>query len=220
MGATAPATRQAPARQGPTCRAVDRAKRRFPEVRRELPALVANALTGAGTGRPFLSQVTVRMPGAVFSVWASCLRAQSFSQAAWNEGSFAPNSDVILASPGWAEATARDWFPAAFDGCDPNPANTWRTLSPPLPRRRPKGPTGTVSTDYAADLVVPILDLGQTDAWVPSRDRGFWGGGLWWARWVLAALGWVVTGLGIAAVTNVIQRNQPDQGFGQTLRNP
>jgi hypothetical protein len=64
------------------------------------------------------------------------------------------------------------------------------------------------------------LDLGQTDAWAPSRDRGFWGGGLWWARWVPAALGWVVTGLGIAAVTGVMQRNQPDQGFGQTLRNP
>jgi hypothetical protein len=58
--------------------------------------------------------------------------------------------------------------------------------------------------------VVPILDLGQTDAWAPSKDRGPWGWWLWWMRWVLAAAGWVVTGLGVAAVTGVMQRNQPD----------
>lgn len=63
---------------------------------------------------------------------------------------------------------------------------------------------------YAADLVIPILDLGQTDAWAPSKDRGDWGKALWWGRWVLAALGWLVTGLGVAAITGIMQRSAPE----------
>ena len=62
---------------------------------------------------------------------------------------------------------------------------------------------------YAADLVIPVLDLGQTDAWAPSKDRGFWGSVLWWGRWVLESLGWLVTALGVAALSGIMQRNGP-----------
>ena len=63
---------------------------------------------------------------------------------------------------------------------------------------------------YAADLVIPILDLGQESAWAPSKDRGAWGFHLWWGRWVFAAMGWIITALGAAAVTGIIQRDKPE----------
>jgi hypothetical protein len=138
--------------------------------------------------------------------------ATALAHFAWKEGSFAPNSDVILASPGWAEVTAQDCFPTSVDGCELNPADVWSstfTTSATTPTQGADWDSFN-ALGYAADLVVPFLDLGQTDAWAPSKDRGFWGWVLWWARWVLAALGWVVTGLGVAAVTGVMQRNQSD----------
>lgn len=131
---------------------------------------------------------------------------------AWNEGSFTPNSDVVLVSPGWAEVTARDCFPEKTDGCVKNPADLWSatfTASADMPTQGADWDSFN-RYGYAADLVVPFLDIGQTDAWAPSKDRGPWGKVLWWARWVLATLGWIVTGLGVAAVTGVMQRNQPD----------
>lgn len=138
--------------------------------------------------------------------------ASLLAQFAWSTGGFAPNSAVILTSPGWQEITATDCLPDPAPGCIENPAAAWADKSTPSP----SGAVLGVDWDsfnafaYAADLVVPILDLGQTDAWAPSKDRGFWGWLLWWGRWALGIAGWLVSGLGIAAVTGVMQRNQPD----------
>ncbi|APG48092.1 hypothetical protein [Phaeobacter porticola] len=115
---------------------------------------------------------------------------------AWEEGSFAPNSAVALQSGGWATYHADDNHPP-----HPNPAKDWSL-------------TSTIGRDwesfnryaYAADLVVPIIDLGQTDAWAPSTTRGPWGWHLWWARWVFTLAGWIVTALGAAALTGIIRR--------------
>lgn len=142
------------------------------------------------------------------------LAATTIAHLAWEEGSFAPNSDVVLTSPGWAEVTAKDCFPAetAAPDCLVNPAKAWSdtfTVSADVPTQGADWDSFN-RYGYAADLVVPFLDLGQTDAWAPSKDRGTWGWWLWWMRWVLAALGWIVTGLGVAAVTGVMQRNQPE----------
>lgn len=125
------------------------------------------------------------------------------AETAWNEGSFAPNSDVILTSTEWRSLVRRDCLPKASDGCIVNPAKLWSS----------HGQEGFDwdsfhAAAYAADLVVPILSLGQTDAWAPSRDRGFWGGFLWWARWLFAALGWIVTAFGAAAITGIIQKER------------
>lgn len=124
----------------------------------------------------------------------------------WSEGQFAPNSDVILVSQGWQDLLAKDCPPKPpTPDCIKNPAETWAN-----------DPAHGMDWDsfnalgYAADLVIPILDLGQDSAWAPSKDRGPWGAGLWWGRWVFAALGWLVTALGAAAVTGIIQRNAPD----------
>ncbi|KII12174.1 hypothetical protein [Phaeobacter sp. S60] len=115
---------------------------------------------------------------------------------AWEEGSFAPNSAVALQSESWATYSADHSYPP-----HPNPAKDWSL-------------TSTIGRDwesfnryaYAADLVVPIIDLGQTDAWAPSTERGWWGWHLWWARWVFTLAGWIVTALGAAALTGVIRR--------------
>ncbi|MFV1480983.1 MULTISPECIES: hypothetical protein [unclassified Phaeobacter] len=59
---------------------------------------------------------------------------------------------------------------------------------------------------YAADVVVPIIDFGQTEAWAPSTTRGPAGVILWWARWIFTLAGWIVTALGAAALTGIIRR--------------
>jgi hypothetical protein len=64
------------------------------------------------------------------------------------------------------------------------------------------------SGGYALDLVVPVLDLGQTSAWAPSKDRGWAGWVLWWGRWVLQGMGWFVLLIFVAAVTGIMQRNR------------
>jgi hypothetical protein len=120
--------------------------------------------------------------------------ATSLANRTWNEGSFAPNSAIILAS--------KDWRDLADDPAIANPADTWSA-------------NGAAGQDwetfnryaYGFDLVVPILTLGQTGAWAPSTTRGWWGRQLWWARWLLLSLGWIVTALGAAAITGIISRD-------------
>lgn len=147
-----------------------------------------------------------------FAALMLIMLADVIAGKAWVEGSFAPNSDVILMSPGWAEVTEDDCFPAVPEDCSQNPAKVWAdtfTSSKDTPTQGADWDSFN-SMGYAVDLVVPFLDLGQTDAWAPSKDRGRWGWWLWWLRWVLATAGWIVTGIGVAAVTGVMQRNQPD----------
>jgi hypothetical protein len=170
-------------------------------------------------GHWIIDRIAFRVAGyghaPVRSLWCLMglfLAATTLAHLVWDEGSFAPNSDVILASAGWAEVTALDCHPTKTEDCDKNPALTWSntfTASAETPTQGADWDSFS-SYGYAADLVVPFLNLGQTDAWAPSKDRGNWGWWLWWARWVLATLGWIVTGLGVAAVTGVMQRNQPD----------
>lgn len=141
----------------------------------------------------------LRALGCLIVLWAV---AAVLAWQVWHEGSFAPNSDVVLVSEGWQRALMDDCIPAAV-GCDPNPAQTWSND----PARGLDWDSFS-SLGYAADLVVPVLDLGQTDAWAPSKDRGWWGWGLWWGRWVLIAFGWIVTAIGAAAVTGIMQKDR------------
>jgi hypothetical protein len=123
---------------------------------------------------------------------------------AWTEGSMAPNNDLVAASAGWQEVLARDCVPDHAPGCLGNPAAYWNGVD---------GPgldwESFNALAYGADVVIPVLELGQTRSWSPSKDRGPWGHTLWWARWILMAAGWVVTALGAAAATGIIQRGIP-----------
>ncbi|MEM9638299.1 MAG: hypothetical protein AAGA94_11680 [Pseudomonadota bacterium] len=128
---------------------------------------------------------------------------------AWEEGSFAPNSGPVLVSEDWqsyhtteanpAQVWSGDLAPrgwAATADCrhwkDCAPGRDWETFN---------------RYAYAVDVVIPIIDIGQTDAWAPSTTRGWWGQQLWWFKGVLSVFGWIVTALGAAAITGIIRRD-------------
>lgn len=117
------------------------------------------------------------------------------AQWAWDEGSFAPNSGPILLSEGWQELARDDDIqnPAAeWANRNAIPGKDWETFN---------------RYAYAADVVIPIVEFGQTEAWAPSTERGPWGYHLWWLRWGFTTLGWIVTALGAAALTGLIRRD-------------
>ena len=131
---------------------------------------------------------------------------------AWEEGSFAPNASPILVTDAWTALAATDPHPAAVWTGDRLPAvlpdktpdmtlAEWQVIAP--------GRDWETFNRYAYgfDVVIPIINFGQTEAWTPSTNRGPWGWHLWWARWVLTALGWIVTALGAAAITGIIRRD-------------
>ncbi|MCA1789777.1 MAG: hypothetical protein LC667_07945 [Thioalkalivibrio sp.] len=113
---------------------------------------------------------------------------------AWQAGDFAPNSDVILSTPEW-RALAADGSgvdnPAEAWSAKYGAGRDWETFHPAA---------------YAFDVVVPIVTIGQTEAWAPSTTRGPWGWHLWWVRWGLTVAGWIVTAVGAAAITGIIRR--------------
>ena len=123
---------------------------------------------------------------------------------AWEDGDFAPTAGPVLMSESWQSL--------ATDPATQNPAKVWSDKymadadgSLILTAGRDYETFNAVS--YAVDLVVPLISLGQEAAWAPSTTRGPWGWWLWWARWWLIALGWIVTAIGAAAVTGVIRRD-------------
>lgn len=120
---------------------------------------------------------------------------------AWQEGSFVPASESARNSAAFR----------ALEGTA-NPAAAWSQR----PRDASGQRTGLVAGQdwtrfsalaYGTDLVVPVIDLGQTSAWQPSAERGPWGRLLWAASFFLALSGWVVTALGAAAITGIIRRD-------------
>lgn len=126
---------------------------------------------------------------ALLILW---LAASWLAFTAWNEGSMVPNSDVVLTSSGWQAYEVRDDAGAAWSARGA-PGQDWETFS---------------AWAWGADLVVPIVDVGQVAAWAPSTGRGGVGRLLWWARWVLVAAGWIVAGLFAAAITGIIRREE------------
>lgn len=123
---------------------------------------------------------------------------------AWDTGDFAPTMGPVLMSQGWQEL--------ATDERIQNPALVWSDKYMLAPDGTPVLTPGRDyetfhALSYAVDLVVPIISLGQEASWAPSTTRGPWGQVLWWVRWWLIALGWIVTAIGAAAVTGVIRRD-------------
>lgn len=111
----------------------------------------------------------------------------------WRMGGMVPSDAIVLTSPAWAEAVAAN--PRA-------PALVWA------------GPAAThyetfYAGLYALDAFLPIVDLGQQATW--SATTATWWG--WTARvwtWGIQIAGYVISSLGLAAATGVLQRNQPD----------
>jgi hypothetical protein len=56
---------------------------------------------------------------------------------------------------------------------------------------------------YGADVVLPIVDLGQDERWRPIETER--GGRVWvWARWGFIAAGWVLASVFVAAFTGLV----------------
>ncbi len=116
--------------------------------------------------------------------------ATLLSFGTWRAGDFTPNSAPILVSEDWKSFAPLDDAAAQWSQKG-NAGQDWETFN---------------SFAYAADIVIPIVEIGQTSAWAPSPARGPWGATLWWARWVFTAAGWIISALGAAAITGVIRR--------------
>ena len=56
---------------------------------------------------------------------------------------------------------------------------------------------------YGADLVLPIVALGQDDAWRPIHDDHPWWVGL---RWVFIVVGWALATVFVASFTRLVGR--------------
>ncbi|MCB1391453.1 MAG: hypothetical protein KDK12_20285 [Rhodobacteraceae bacterium] len=112
---------------------------------------------------------------------------------AYANGGMAPNSAVVMISASWAEAMAQS--PGA-------PALTWVAM--------PEGQhyETFAALPYALDVVLPIVDLGQQSAWAPTTQT-ILGTIAWAAIWFFTLFGWMLSALLVAALTGLIQKNQP-----------
>jgi hypothetical protein len=152
-------------------------------------------------------------------VWTSfvILYAGLFFGYVYALGQFAPNSDVILTSREWRSAVSHGcpiaWdesFPARqTEGCV-MPLTLWTgDLSLGIqPANAAKDYETFGRWLYAADLFLPLDTIGQTEAWAPSKDRGWWGLAAYYARFPIQLLGWVITAMGAAVVTGLIGRKE------------
>lgn len=115
-----------------------------------------------------------------------------FYDAVWRAGDMTPNAAPILVSAGWVAATqSHPANPGAFWSQKGQAGQDWETFN---------------GFAYAADLVIPIVTLGQESAWAPSTSRSPLGRVGWWLRWFAKALGWIITALGAAAVTGAVRQ--------------
>lgn len=116
-----------------------------------------------------------------------------FFHYTWKAGDMTPNAAPILISKDWIAATrSHPDNPGAYWSQVGQAGQDWETFQ---------------AFAYAADLVIPIVSLGQEDAWAPSTSRSDLGRLAWWIRWFAKALGWIITALGAAAVTGAVRQD-------------
>ena len=164
----------------------------------------------AGYGyKPWLSLAW--LAGMIGIVWIGAF-------VTWDAGDFAPNSAIVLTSPEWkAVADLPEVYTAISEDAkqmiveDMTPAHPWSAPDAPG-----KDYESFYSLAYALDVVVPVLDLGQTDAWAPSPARGDWGYRMFYLQKMFIVLGWVVTAIAAAAISGMIRRDDLRPAFPLT----
>ncbi|PVE47102.1 hypothetical protein DDE23_12695 [Pararhodobacter aggregans] len=112
---------------------------------------------------------------------------------AYTTGGMVPNSAVVMISASWAEAMAQ--APAA-------PALVWTSMA------EGRHYESFAALPYALDVILPIVDLGQQSAWAPTTQT-IPGTIAWVATWIFTLFGWMLSALLVAALTGLIQKNQP-----------
>lgn len=116
----------------------------------------------------------------------------AYFEQTWKAGDMTPNSGPVLMSANWQEIAQREANPGEYWSQQDQQGRDWETFN---------------AFAYAADLVIPLVSLGQEDAWAPSTSRTTWGWHGWWLRWFAKFLGWILTALGAAAITGLIRRD-------------
>ncbi len=106
-------------------------------------------------------------------------------------GWMVPNSAVVLTSQDWTTAFNKDSIAPALEWKGQAAAH-YETFYP-LP--------------YALDVFLPVVDLGQHAAWTQTTTTN-WGLGLRIFTWLLQGAGYLITGLGLAAITGLIQKDR------------
>jgi hypothetical protein len=123
-------------------------------------------------------------------------------------GQFAPNSDVILNSAHWLAAVEKS-DALKTEGFDISPQHLWIGLGETIPPMPPSIDYETFHPFlYAVDLFLPLNTIGQTEAWAPSKDRGWWGRVGYYARMPIQLSGWLITALVAALLTGLIGRRE------------
>ncbi len=177
-------------------------------MRKEALLMAENRRLSKLRGRPWIwraaSMVTDRVlrwtigygyrPGRAVIVAVALIASLGlFFERTWAAGDMTPNAAPILISKDWIAATrSHPDNPGAFWAQADQAGRDWETFN---------------GFAYAADLVIPIVSLGQESAWAPSTSRSEWGRMGWWLRWIAKGIGWLVTALGAAAVTGVIRKD-------------
>ncbi|MEI4234064.1 hypothetical protein [Roseovarius sp. D22-M7] len=114
----------------------------------------------------------------------------SFYLWVWNFGGMVPNSAIVLTSPQWASALAENPDFPALAWIASETGQHYETFS---------------AFAYAADVFIPLVDLGQEAAWTATTATA-WGSLAWVLSWFLKLFGWIVTAVGAAAITGIIRR--------------
>jgi hypothetical protein len=119
-------------------------------------------------------------------------------------GQFAPNSDVILNSTHWLAAVEQSEV-LKEKGYNVPAQHLWTGLTGVMPPMPPSIDYETFGPFlYSVDLFLPLDTIGQTEAWAPSKDRGWWGWIGYYARMPIQLAGWVITALFAAFLTGLI----------------
>ena len=129
------------------------------------------------------------------SIWAALILilATTFcANKVWEAGDFVPEPAPILVS--------NDWVKYSQDDGIQNPAKRWiergnggqdfETFMPMV---------------YAIDVVIPLINLAQDDAWAVSTERSDYG--WYWHRieWILRLVGWAIAALLGASLTGLVR---------------
>ncbi|GAB5449273.1 hypothetical protein [Gymnodinialimonas sp.] len=119
--------------------------------------------------------------------------AAGLNCAAYHNGQFAPNSDVVLTSDDWLGAVAEAGdagFPLVAWLQSPA-AQDYETFNAML---------------YGLDLFLPLDALGQEEAWRATTGRGALGEVAFYSRWFFQIAGIVIAAMGAAVLTGVVGR--------------
>lgn len=131
---------------------------------------------------------------AILAIVLTIVLSAVFFGHVWRKGAMVPNSDVILTSEEWRKAVDRHDVAPTDLWSDSSSARHYETF---------------YALAYSFDVVVPLVDLGQQAAWSATTVTPL-GLSARVLTMVLEVWGWIVTALGAAAVTGLVQRNQPD----------